>query len=87
MWMAVAVTAMIFAVGNMMFGHLVEGTPKWKRVTKVVWVVELVAVIYAEAGTPVWTCTGCADARGGSRSSPLVASTSLRQRLDGGTER
>jgi hypothetical protein len=50
MWMAVAITAIIFAAGNILFGHLVEGTPKWKRVTKVVLVLGLVALISAKAG-------------------------------------
>jgi len=36
MWMAVAITAIIFTIGNILFGHFNEGTPKWKRVTKVV---------------------------------------------------
>jgi len=35
MWMAIAITAMIFAVGNILFGHFEERTPKWRRVIKV----------------------------------------------------
>jgi hypothetical protein len=50
MWMAVAITAIVFAVGNILFGHFEEGKPKWKRVTKVVLVLGLVALISAEAG-------------------------------------
>lgn len=53
MWMAVAITATIFAVGNILFGHFNEAIPKWKRVTKVVLVLALVGVISAKAG-PVW---------------------------------
>jgi hypothetical protein len=53
MWMSVAITATIFAVGNILFGHFNEGIPKWKRVTKVVLVLALVGVISAKAG-PVW---------------------------------
>src|SRR5215467_3738216 len=45
MWMAVAITAMIFAIGNIVFGHFEERTPKWRRVTKVFLVTGLVAVI------------------------------------------
>jgi hypothetical protein len=52
-WIAVAITALIFAIGNILFGHFQERTPKWKRVTKVVLVVGLVAAISAVAG-PVW---------------------------------
>jgi hypothetical protein len=36
MWMAVAITAIIFTIGNILFGTFNEGTPRWKRVTKVV---------------------------------------------------
>jgi hypothetical protein len=53
MWMAVAITAIIFAVGNILFGHFEERKPKWKRVTKVVLVLGLVAAISAAAG-PAW---------------------------------
>jgi uncharacterized membrane protein len=35
MWMAIAITAMIFAIGNILFGHFEERTPKWGRVAKV----------------------------------------------------
>jgi hypothetical protein len=40
--MAVAVTAMIFAIGNIVLGHFEERTPKWRRVTKVFLVTGLV---------------------------------------------
>jgi len=30
MWMAVAITAIIFAIGNILFGHFEEKTPKWR---------------------------------------------------------
>jgi hypothetical protein len=53
MWMTVAITATIFAVGNILFGHFNERTPKWKRVTKVVPVLAFVGVISAKAG-PAW---------------------------------
>jgi hypothetical protein len=42
MWMAVAITAMIFAIGNIVFGHFEERTPKWRRVTKVLLVTGIV---------------------------------------------
>ena len=41
------------AVGNILFGHFNQRTPKWKRVTKVVLVLALVGVISAKAG-PAW---------------------------------
>ena len=53
MRMAVAITAVIFAVGNILFGHFEGRTPKWKRVTKVALVLTSVAIISAVAG-PAW---------------------------------
>jgi hypothetical protein len=50
MWMAVAITAFIFAVGNILFGHFEERTPKWRRVMKVVLVLGFVAAISARFG-------------------------------------
>ena len=34
MWMDVAMVASIFALGNILFGHFEEHTPKWRRVLK-----------------------------------------------------
>ena len=51
--MTVAITAISFAIGNILFGHFNERTPKWKRVTKVVLVLAFVDVIFAAAGL-VW---------------------------------
>ena len=31
-WFEVALAATIFAVGNILFGHFEERTPKWRRV-------------------------------------------------------
>jgi hypothetical protein len=53
MWMPVAITATIFAVGNILFGHFEERTPKWKRITKVGLVLGAVAAISAAFG-PLW---------------------------------
>ena len=50
MWMAVAITAIIFAIGNILFGQFEERTPKWRRVTKVFLVLGLVAAISAKFG-------------------------------------
>jgi fatty acid desaturase len=50
MWMAVAITAIIFAIGNILFGHFEERTPKWRRVTKVVLVLGMVAALSARFG-------------------------------------
>jgi len=53
MWIAVAVTATIFAVGNILFGHFEEKTPKWKRITKVIVVIGFVAALSSAFG-PAW---------------------------------
>jgi len=50
MWMAVAITAIIFAIGNILFGHFEEKTPKWRRVTKVFLVLGMVAALSARFG-------------------------------------
>lgn len=34
LWLEVAVVSFIFAVGNMLFGHFEERTPRWRRVGK-----------------------------------------------------
>jgi len=36
MWFEVAVVSTLFAVGNILFGHFEEGTPKWRRVLKLI---------------------------------------------------
>ncbi len=51
--MAVAIPAIIFAIGNILFGHFEEKTPKWKRVTKVILVIGFVAALSARFG-PAW---------------------------------
>lgn len=47
-WMDVAITATIFAAGSVVFGHFEEGTPKWRRLTKLF---GLLAVTYVVART------------------------------------
>lgn len=34
LWFEIAVVSAIYAVGNMVFGHFEERTPKWRRVGK-----------------------------------------------------
>ena|SRR5688572_8966149 len=34
MWYEVAIISLIFAIGNIFFGHFEELTPKWKKVLK-----------------------------------------------------
>ena len=35
MWFEVALITTIFAIGNILFGHFEEGTPKWRRILKI----------------------------------------------------
>jgi hypothetical protein len=51
MWMAVAITALIFAIGNIYFGHFEERKPRWKRVMKIVIVTGAVAALSSTFGT------------------------------------
>jgi len=85
--MAVAVTAMIFAIGNIVLGHFEERTPKWRRVTKVFLVTGLVALISrrfggdsSRLGSCWWRlslsiCGGC----------PVTASTAWPESPETGT--
>jgi len=49
-WIDVAVIAGMFAVGNILFGHFEEHTPKWRRILKLFIVTGLVAFISSTAG-------------------------------------
>lgn len=53
-WPEVAIVTSLFAVGNIVFGHWEEGTPKWRRVLKLFVVTGLVAAISSTAGR-VWS--------------------------------
>lgn len=57
MWMDVAIFASIFAVGNMLFGHFEEHTPKWRRVAKFVVTIALVVIVGQTLGR-VWVYAG-----------------------------
>jgi len=49
-WIDVAAVASIFAIGNILFGHFEERTPKWRRVLKFFIVAGVVALISSTAG-------------------------------------
>ena len=34
LWFEIAIVSIIYALGNIVFGHFEEQTPKWRRVTK-----------------------------------------------------
>ena len=51
-WLEVALVATIFAVGNILFGHFEERTPKWRRVLKVVLFLVITRLVTVYAGRP-----------------------------------
>ena len=53
-WIDVAVMASLFAMGNILFGHFEERTPKWRRVLKFFIFTGGVALISSTAGR-VWS--------------------------------
>lgn len=50
MWMEVAVVAIIFAVGNILFGHWEAETPKWRRLLKFLLILGLTLGLSAALG-------------------------------------
>ena len=50
LWIDVAVMATLFALGNILFGHFEERTPKWRRVLKFFMMVAAVTAISSTAG-------------------------------------
>ena len=55
----VAVVATMFAVGNIVFGHFEEGTPKWRRIAKLFLVMALAVGISGTFGRAwMWAMFG-----------------------------
>ena len=52
-WIDVAAAASIFAVGNIVFGHFEQGTPKWRRLLKFAMVTGLTGLV-ASVGGHAW---------------------------------
>lgn len=50
MWFEAAVVATMFAVGNIVFGHFEEGTPKWRRIAKMALVMALGVAVSSRFG-------------------------------------
>ena len=50
LWIDVALMASLFAIGNILFGHFEERTPKWRRVLKFFVMTAAVTLISATAG-------------------------------------
>ena len=51
-WFEVALAATIFAIGNILFGHFEERTPKWRRVLKVFVMLAVIRLIAVQLGRP-----------------------------------
>ena len=45
LWFEIAIVSIIFAVGNMVFGHFEEQTPKWRRVGKYVLITIIICML------------------------------------------
>jgi hypothetical protein len=52
-WFEIAIVATVFALGNILFGHFEEKTPKWRRVLKFVVVTAVAVTLSAHLGR-VW---------------------------------
>lgn len=52
-WFEIAIISSIFALGNILFGHFEERTPKWRRVAKFLLISSLAVALSALAGR-VW---------------------------------
>jgi hypothetical protein len=50
MWLEIAILTSIFAIGNILFGHFEEGTPRWRRITKFLLIVGLAMLIINTLG-------------------------------------
>ena len=50
LWIDVATMASLFAIGNILFGHFEERTPKWRRILKFFVMTGVVTLISATAG-------------------------------------
>ena len=53
LWFEVAIVSIIFAVGNMVFGHFEEQTPKWRRIGKFLLIQMIVIAISVYLGRTV----------------------------------
>ncbi|NBA84691.1 hypothetical protein GVN16_02920 [Emticicia sp. CRIBPO] len=60
LWFEIAVVSVIFAIGNMVFGHFEEQTPKWRRVGKFILFLVITCLISTYAGRSAAMITlGC----------------------------
>lgn len=50
LWFEIAIVSIIYALGNILFGHFEERTPKWRRVGKYVLTLIIVSLVSVYAG-------------------------------------
>ena len=53
LWFEVAIVSIIYAVGNMVFGHFEEQTPKVRRVLKYLLTIAIICIVSVYAGRTV----------------------------------
>jgi hypothetical protein len=53
LWFEIAVVSIIYAIGNISFGHFEERTPKWRRIGKYILTVVLICVLSTYANRTV----------------------------------
>ena len=52
-WFEVAIVSIIYAIGNIVFGHFAEQTPKWRRVLKYILTLIIIIALSYYAGRTV----------------------------------
>jgi hypothetical protein len=53
LWFEIAVVSIIYAIGNIVFGHFEERTPKWRRIGKYILTVVLICLLSTYASRTV----------------------------------
>ena len=53
LWFEIAVVSIVYALGNILFGHFEERTPKWRRVAKYILTIIIVLALSYYFGRPV----------------------------------
>jgi hypothetical protein len=53
LWFEIAVVSIIYALGNILFGHFEERTPKWRRVSKYILTLIIIIAISVYIGRTV----------------------------------
>ncbi len=50
LWFEVAIVSIIYAAGNIIFGHFEERTPKWRRIGKYILTVAIIVILSVYLG-------------------------------------